>query len=281
MAIFSYNEGSLLERAINSVLQQTYEDIYIYIFDDASTCSKTLDILNKYRSYPKVEVIVRNQNLGIVKNKSLGLLEIQNQLISYLDGDDFYYPKKIECEVETLIKNNADIAFSSFKIVDEKGEIKQWELKNKNYLNSETWLRDIILFNLPYKLGYRYELSKKEIYEKVGYYDTTLDAYEDWDCRIRYNKYCTYAYSEYTGSAYCHSATSISRNIQKRKLVLRSKIKVIHKCLEMEISKNIAFKKILKKHLYNTRIELLKYITPIHRSYKIRTLFDKIFKKTL
>lgn len=121
--ILSYNHEKYIERAIESVCMQVvnFEHI-IYIFDDAST-DKTWEIIVACsRKYPgRIRACKRESNLGQGPNLRGAIGATQGDVISILEGDDYWVDQlKLEREVRFLIENpDSSMVFSALNVLDE------------------------------------------------------------------------------------------------------------------------------------------------------------------
>ena len=100
----AYNAAPFIERAINSVLSQTYTDYEIVIIDDGST-DNTKETLLKYQNRIKY-IYQENQGVAIARNTAI--LNTSSEFLAFLDSDDEWLPKKLELQMR-LMKNNKDI----------------------------------------------------------------------------------------------------------------------------------------------------------------------------
>lgn len=213
--ITSYNQRDSLIRAIESVLSQTYENIQIVISDDHSTKDDSCDVIRKYHKQygNKIKPIFQKQNVGIPKNKNTGFKACDGDFISYLDGDDFYYPEKIERELKIFEEEKwADIVYSNFLFTDLEGnKLRQWAT-NVSQLPEKDIFKYVFARQFPHMTIYRCELMKREVLHAIDFYDEKLIAFEDWDSRIRMTKKYKVAYSDYIGCAYVDDPSGISKS---------------------------------------------------------------------
>lgn len=92
VVIPTYNRGYCIERAINSVLCQTFSAAEIIVVDDGST-DNTSDILSQF----KVEIkIIKQENRGVSSARNAGIREAEGEWISLLDSDDEWMPNKLK-----------------------------------------------------------------------------------------------------------------------------------------------------------------------------------------
>jgi glycosyltransferase involved in cell wall biosynthesis len=90
----TYNRASTIERAINSVLDQTYKEFELIIIDDGST-DNTSEILNKFND-PRMRILKHPKNMGVTAAKNTGLRDIKGEWFTTFDSDDEMIPEAIE-----------------------------------------------------------------------------------------------------------------------------------------------------------------------------------------
>jgi glycosyltransferase involved in cell wall biosynthesis len=94
----AYNAATFLAEAIESILQQTFQEFELIIVDDGST-DNTLEIINLYLSNPKVKVI-KGEHKGLSCALNLGIAEAQYPWIARMDADDIALPDRFQRQVE-------------------------------------------------------------------------------------------------------------------------------------------------------------------------------------
>ena len=102
--MLTYNRANLVPYAIQSILNQTYQNFELIIINDAST-DNTSDIISKYAKDPRIKIITNTTNKGIVYNRNLGIKLSQGKYISWLDDDDLAEKNKLEEQVKFLEKH--------------------------------------------------------------------------------------------------------------------------------------------------------------------------------
>lgn len=165
----TYNGEKYIKEQIDSILNQTHQNIRLIVSDD---CSKdnTPQILKEYEQKDdRVEVYIQDENLGVVKNIEFLLKKVKNEFYMLSDQDDVWLPKKIEKSLEKLKEENADLVFGDLEVVDENlntiypsfGDFMLLNRKIKKYINS-------------YRVNYLYNcvtgctiLSKKNTIDKI------------------------------------------------------------------------------------------------------------------
>ena len=174
--ITTYNRANLVCQAIESVLEQTYQDVEIILVDDGST-DDTKDVLHSY--IKKNQIVYHyqsNQGLSAARNKGIRLSK--GQYLKFLDNDDFLYEKQIELQVKDLEENHTDISISDYHALLENGILEE----NRHVIDLQEPLLSFIQNN---KTCVHAVLMRKEWLEKVGGFDEHLKACEDYDLWFR------------------------------------------------------------------------------------------------
>lgn len=103
--ITNFNYGRYLKKAIESVLNQTYENYELLIIDDGST-DNSKEIIEEYVNHPKIKIIYQ-KNKGLIVTNNIALRAAQGKYLMRLDADDYLdenallvMVKKIESDPE-------------------------------------------------------------------------------------------------------------------------------------------------------------------------------------
>ena len=97
--ITNYNRETLIIRAINSVFNQSYQDIHLIIVDDCSTDNSVKvieDLLEHNTSKVKCTFVKNKENKGAGFSRGLGLKFLEGKYMTFLDSDDYLEPSFIE-----------------------------------------------------------------------------------------------------------------------------------------------------------------------------------------
>ena len=101
-----YNSADYVEKAVNSLLQQTYRNLEIIIFNDCST-DNTLTLLKKIaKTDPRVIVINNAVNQGTYISRNQAFKMAKGEYFTILDSDDYALPDRIEMQVKHLQENS-------------------------------------------------------------------------------------------------------------------------------------------------------------------------------
>ncbi len=139
----TYNRADLLPEAIESVLEQTHNDIEIIVIDDGSND----DTREKLKPYQDRIKYMYTENGGPASARNAGMRMAKGEYIAFLDSDDLYYPYKIKIQADFL-DNYPDVALvcSEFSAFNDKGYWDEFHLKKYHssaYMDSKATYEDI------------------------------------------------------------------------------------------------------------------------------------------
>ncbi|RCJ35195.1 hypothetical protein A6769_19090 [Nostoc punctiforme NIES-2108] len=118
-----YNRKKYLAQAIDSVLQQTYQNWELIIADDHSS-EDTKDLLQKYAALPKVNIYYNPQNIGLFANLNQAIKHCNGEYITIICTDDFFLPHCLETNINAIQQySEANLILSSTYSVNADGEI--------------------------------------------------------------------------------------------------------------------------------------------------------------
>ncbi len=100
VVLTTYNRSNLLMRAIESVLNQTYENFECIVINDAST-DDTVQVLRQI-SDKRVRYFSHKTNLHLSACRNTGIENATGELIAFLDDDDTWLPKKLDKQVALM-----------------------------------------------------------------------------------------------------------------------------------------------------------------------------------
>jgi glycosyltransferase involved in cell wall biosynthesis len=174
VVIPTYDRGPLLERAVASVLAQTYRTLELLVVDDGST-DDTQARLARIDD-PRLRVI-RQGNQGVARARNRALREARGAYIAFLDSDDAWLPGKLERQVAALEAAPARVGFCHTAL-----EIRSDTrlLETRPALATGRVFAHLLLWNhvhAPTSSG----VIRREVLDMVGGFDVSLPAVEDWE----------------------------------------------------------------------------------------------------
>ncbi|WP_417237077.1 MULTISPECIES: glycosyltransferase family 2 protein [Flavobacteriaceae] len=125
VVIPNYNHEAFLKQRIESVLNQSFQDFELYILDDCST-DNSLQVINNYKSHPKVQGIIKNKkNAGSLFKQWIKAINLaKGKYLWIAESDDFAH---IDFLKETVAlaeqNNNLGFVFTDSYIVNASGKI--------------------------------------------------------------------------------------------------------------------------------------------------------------
>ena len=104
--ITTYGGGSELQRAVDSVLSQTYQDIEVIVVDDNNPDTdarlRTEKVMQKYELDSRVKYLKHEKNKNGAAARNTGINASTGEYVSFLDDDDYYLPRRFECILHKL-----------------------------------------------------------------------------------------------------------------------------------------------------------------------------------
>jgi glycosyltransferase involved in cell wall biosynthesis len=170
-----YNRINTVQAAINSVLNQTYQNFELIIMDDGSD-DGTVELLESLKN-PKINIIKNGSRQGVSYARNRCLEVAKGKYIAYLDSDNTWEPDFLAAMAGAFIEiPKADALYGGQILYKENnespfairfGSFNRSLLQNRNYIDLNTFCH------------------KMEIYEKIGGFDESLRRYVDWDLILR------------------------------------------------------------------------------------------------
>jgi len=182
----TYNRAHLIGRAIQSVLNQTYQDFELIVVDDGST-DNTEDVIRQFQEKDKrIRYIKHDKNKGGSAARNTGIKNSKGKYIAFQDSDDEWFPNKLEKQMKIFKKEspNLGIVYTGFyRIKDsEKKYIPSHEIVKKEGRIYEELLKGNFITTQSI-------LVRKECFKKVGIFDENLPRLQDWELVMRLSKY--------------------------------------------------------------------------------------------
>ena len=113
VVIPTYNQTTLLLKAINSCKQQTYQLNRIWVIDDGSNSEVVAWLEELFHSDEQVEIVLMEHTGLPGAARELGLTKSTAEWIAFLDADDFWHDEKIERQVEVIISKQAKFVYTN------------------------------------------------------------------------------------------------------------------------------------------------------------------------
>jgi glycosyltransferase involved in cell wall biosynthesis len=234
----TYNRALLLGRAIQSILNQTYQNFEIIVVDDCSS-DDTEKVINGFYD-KRMRYIRHEERKGANAARNTGIKSATGRYIAFQDSDDEWLPEKLEKQVRAFKDGPSDlgVVYTSYWMLedDRKTYCPPSYIKQKDG-NIHDVLLETNFISTPTAV------VKKECFEIAGMFDEGLPRLQEWELWIRISKhYCFKHIDEPLVKTYLQP-DSISRNMNA--LIVAQK-RVFEKYFE-EISKK---PELLGKHYF-------------------------------
>lgn len=179
-AVITYYDESEkeIERAIKSVLNQTYSNIETVIINDSGDSENEAinNILSKYKEEKNIRIIHNEENKGVSYSRNIGIENAEGKYIALLDCDDEFLPEKVKKQVYEMELSNAIFSHTSYIRVVDSDELLIDSAKfnssgNKNIISGCMIATPTVMLNkkLVGDIRYREDLAISE--DQIFYLD--------------------------------------------------------------------------------------------------------------
>ncbi|EMA6343374.1 glycosyltransferase family 2 protein [Bacillus cytotoxicus] len=118
-----YNAEKYIEETMQSILNQTYQNIEIVIVDDGSKDQSPIIVKELQRKHPEKVRYVHQENQGVSVARNTGIEHANGEYVAFLDSDDLWHPNKIEKQVQSMHINNMNACYCGYmNFYEETGE---------------------------------------------------------------------------------------------------------------------------------------------------------------
>ena len=214
--ITTYNRDTFyIERSLNSIINQTYQDIEIIVVDDnSSDFEKQEEIIKLIERYKKnenkiIKYIKHNENRGACAARNTGIKYSEGEYIAFLDDDDEWLPNKIEEQISCLT-DKINLVYCDWYIVK-----KQKKIKKKTKSLTGKAFDELLCENFIGSTSF--PLIKKDILIRLEGFDETLESSQDYDMWLRISQISEITHiNKPLVNYYFHDEEQITHNPRKR-----------------------------------------------------------------
>ena len=184
----SCNYARFIQKSIDSVLAQTYENIEVVVTDNCSTDDTMTVLRTRYADDSRVRVFENEENIGLVRNFNRALTHARGEFIVWLCVDDWFLERHLERLAAVFERNPAlDVVYTNVLFADEhqrtfaiKAETSQLPF---DYIDIRDELPEMLATFC--QLCLPAALFRRELFEALGPLDETVPNCADWEFAIR------------------------------------------------------------------------------------------------
>lgn len=202
-----YNRGTFIAETIESVLNQSYQNIELVVVDDGCT-DNSREVLEQYGERIRILDHPGRVNKGQSAALNLGLESCDGEYIAILDSDDLFAPEKIEVQVNFLQEHTQfGLVYSNGMNINSEGKQTYaiFPPTHRSPVGPAEVLMDCFI-NLPSNA-----LVRKSVFDIAGGFDESLRAAQDHDMVVRLLEIAPAGYLDKCLWSYRRHEDSISR----------------------------------------------------------------------
>ena len=173
----TYNRGHVIRKSVESVLNQSFDDIEVIVVDDGST--DDTKIVVQSISDDRVKYIYQ-QNAGAGAARNTGIESAGGEFIAFQDSDDIWHSEKLERQYQKIISVDADVVLCKLNKIFEDG------LSQK--MGSQLKEGFIPVYGDLRGVGTQTILAKKKVFSLVRF-DVNMPRLQDLDLLLRLSEH--------------------------------------------------------------------------------------------
>jgi glycosyltransferase involved in cell wall biosynthesis len=177
----AYNVDQYIGEAVDSVLTQSFADFEYLVVNDGSTDGTADQVRQRAERDHRVQLI-NTQHLGACNARNVGIGLAKGKSVAFLDGDDRWDPDFLKHQLMLLESAGPKVAavFARSRVMSEHGRVyyRRWQRSGRYDFD------DMLIDSCPPRTGSSL-LIKKQAFDEVGLFDTSLESAQDLDMWLR------------------------------------------------------------------------------------------------
>lgn len=257
VVIPTYNRESSIVRAVESALNQTYENIEVIVVDDCSKDSTPSVMKEHFENDNRVIYYIQEKNAGACAARNKGVQLSHGDYVAFLDSDDYYLPSKIELQVRALEESGCELCATNYERQQKDGQkeiVKTYPGTKEEVYNELLYCNFITTGTL---------IGNRQCFIDTPF-DESLPRYQDWDLVLRLCKKYNYFFLQENTLIQIYQPVSITASTNHEKTL---------KALETIYSKNYDGYKSNKRAL--TQVQ---WLMGLHSLYTSRKQYKLLMK---
>jgi glycosyltransferase involved in cell wall biosynthesis len=256
----TFNRAGVVNRAIDSVLGQTYRPVEVVVVDDGST-DGTPEVL---KSYGDAIASVVQDNAGPAAARNRGIRESRGDLVAFLDSDDLWLAAKLERQVDLLQRAGAKVPCCLCNTLMKRPQSREessFQIAGLRFAEPQgLWVNPAPILATRFVLFCQAALIRREFLLDCGGFDERLWLMEDHDLALRLALRGPWAVIRDPLAAWCGANDDFNLSVAARKEPARlfQSIEYIdRKILEQEKGLDRQVQRYLQRDLQRARRRLL------------------------
>lgn len=270
-----YNVEKYLERCIESIVNQTYQNLEIILVDDGSM-DNSGKICDEWAVKDNRIKVIHKENGGVSSARNDGLKKATGEYVGFVDSDDTVEPRYMEILLNLIIEKRVDMS-----IINYIEKYSEYEIKNETYIKNKEFYKENFfkyLFEISNYKGYLWnKIFKREIIVTNNIiFDENIYICEDllFVCQVadKCEKFY-YDYEEYLYNYYIREESSIRKEYSEQ---TATRVEVYSRIIEIFDKNNIDSILVKREYMYYALVARNE-LKNIKRENKIR--YTNIAKK--
>ena len=262
-----FNSSKFISKAIKSIIDQSYENWELIIWDDGST-DDTVKVIKKFQD-KRIKLYLEKNNVGLGKSRLKAIKKINGSLVAILDSDDYYHPDKITQQVKIFDKFPGVSICSTWTKTYNQDE-KLLSLFNMNGDNSRIKKKLMYVNLLPHSSIMYRKLSA----QKVSWYSNNLEYSQDYDLTLKLiaeeefyliKEYLTYTLNSENNMTNSKKLRSVI--IQENIFILKNTLNFARSNYDKSIIKSIIDINLIKLNLIELKFNFLKCMVNLFKVF--------------
>lgn len=166
-----------IDQAIQSAINQTYENKEIIVVDDGSTVFK--EKISPF--FSKISYLQKKKNGGTATALNVGINKAQGDYISWLSSDDYFLYEKTAQQMKFMLNKNVGSSFTNYDYIDENNNVIV-SCNGPRFSNTGDVYREFMKYNA---INGCTTIIKKSLFEKIGFFNPSLRYTHDYDMWFR------------------------------------------------------------------------------------------------
>ncbi len=262
-----YNKENYVKATVESVLAQDYTDFELLVVNDCST-DNSAKILEQFDDN-RIKLLHHQKNQGLSASRNTGIKQAVGEIITFLDADDLWKTNFLSA-IDRLSRKFPNCAILGTDYEEQIGDKTTFPQKNLEGIYQENKMLEIpdffkaSLFNPIY--CYSSVAFNKEVFQKIGLFNTAIDFGEDVDFNIRANTQLSLAY-------YCKSCAIYNIGVpqQMTNSGIKNKRLIDFKKFDALAENTISLKKYINAKRY--------YYASQYKNQRDKALFKKFMRE--